>query len=352
MKKAVFILSVILFSWSGLEARAFSNGDLQSFNIDSGYDLSGRTKTNGILISTTPKLYFYIDEKSWLDLDPPSQETIKNKIISLDLEFENNIYPNLTRVFGYEWTPGIDNDSRITVLVHPMREDVGGYFNTADEYSKVQAPISNEREMVYLNTKYINKDQAKSFLAHEFMHLITFNQKDRNFQVPEDIWLNEARSEYAQTLLGYDNVYEGSNLQRRIRNFLDKPTDSIVEWQGKSYDYGALNLFTQYLVDHYGIEILSDSLKIKQTGVLSINAVLSRKGYIEDMSQIFTNWTIAVLVNNCNLGPKYCYLNKNLKNFRITPTTNFLPIVSESTLSVVSDTKQWSGNWQKFIGGQ
>ncbi len=352
MKKFLLCTVLLLFLSIGLDASAAFVGETQNFNIDQSYDFNGRSSGQAVLIVSTTKLYFYADNDWWNDLDGAVKQSVQSNINSLSLEFENKIYPKLTGVFGQEWTPGIDKDERITILLHPMKEEVGGYFNSADEYSKAQVPVSNEREMIYLNAKFVDKLQAKFFLAHEFVHLITFNQKERVFGVSDDVWLNEARAEYSSTLLGYDDVYEGSNLQRRIRNFLDKPTDSLTEWQGRPYDYGILNIFTQYLVDNYGINVLADSLRNKKTGVASINEILSERGYIDDFSQIFTNWTIAVIVNDCDLGPKYCYKNENLKNFRITATPNFLPFSDQSTLSVSSSEKQWAGNWQKFVGGK
>ena len=41
---------------------------------------------------------------------------------------------------------GIDEDSRVTVLIHPMSQGIGGYFNSGDEYSLAQNSVSNERE--------------------------------------------------------------------------------------------------------------------------------------------------------------------------------------------------------------
>ena len=188
-------------------------------------------------------------------------------------------------------------------------------------------------------------------MAHEFVHLITFNQKDRINNVQEEVWLNEARADYASTILGYDSAYEGSNLQKRAKDFLNSPSDSLTEWQDSKYDYAAASMFMHYLVDHYGINILSDSLKLKLVGIASINDILAKNGYQEDFAQIFTNWTIAMVINECSLDIKYCYLNQNLKNFRINPSLNFLPLSGNSSLSVTNVTKNWSGNWQKIIGG-
>jgi len=348
----IFLFSSILFLGLSFAVQAENLGENVNFNIDSSYDISGRSKLAASSIKITPKLYFYIDKNWWDSQSSPRQNEIINILESLSQEFENKIYPTLIRTFGSEWNPGIDGDSHITVLLHPMLKEAGGYFNSGDEYPQAQNPNSNEREMIYLNAENLNSPILKSLLAHEFTHLITFNQKDKIQGVSEEIWLNEARSEYAPAFLGYDDIYEGSNLQVRVRNFLDRPTDSLTEWQGKPYDYGVLNIFTRYLVDIYGVEILTDSLKMKKTGIESLNAVLSKKGYIEDFSQIFVNWTIAILMNDCGFGLKYCYRSPNLTNFRITPTVNFLPVSGQSTLSVISETKQWAGNWQKFIGGK
>jgi hypothetical protein len=233
-----------------------------------------------------------------------------------------------------------------------MDDAAGGYFNPGDEYPKSQVSKSNEREMIYLNANYIENPLADSFLAHEFMHLITFNYKERLHNTEEETWLNEARAEYAPTLVGYDAEYEGSNLQRRVNIFLKNPTDSITEWKGTPDDYGALNLFTQYLVEKYGIDILVDSLKSKETGIASLNEALKKRGFEKDFSDIFTDWTIAILVNDCNLAEEYCYKNGGLKSLRITPSINFLPLKGKSTLGVTQSTKNWAGNWFKFIGSK
>ncbi len=351
-KKILFLTITVAFLSLPLFIEAQDISDQQVFNIESSYDLSQRTELTATLIHLSPTLYWYIDTKFWGGLNSEQQAEIDRSLTSLSGEFETNIYPKLTRTFGSEWSPGIDKDTRITVLIHQMNKGTGGYGDTADEYPKIQIPESNEREMIYLNADYLNADYAKSLLAHEFIHLITFNQKNKKYGVIDDIWLNEARAEYAPTLLGYDQNYEGSNLQRRVKDFLDKPSDSLTEWRETPTDYGVVNLFTQYLVDHYGIQILTDSLETKEIGIASINSVLSRLGFKDNFAQIFTNWTVTVLINNCQVSDKYCYFNQNLKNFRITPLVNYLPFVGESTLSVINTTKDWSGNWHKFIGGR
>lgn len=327
-------------------------GENRVFNIESSYDLSGRTELSAELIKISSKLYWYADNIWWGKLSQQERDNTKNYFNFLTEEFESKIYPTLTAAFGFEWNPGIDKDARITILVHPMKKNSGGYTKTSDEYPRIQVPESNEREMIYLNTDYLGDNIVKSFLAHEFVHLISFNQKERAYDSIDDVWLQEARAEYAPTLLGYDADYENSNIRSRVKDFLSAPFDSLTEWRDSAPDYGVVNLFTQYLVDHYGIDILVDSLKTGKTGIDSINFALAQNSFKTNFAQIFTDWATAIFINDCSIGEKYCYFNQNLKNFRITPLINYLPLVGDSVLSVNNTTKDWSGNWHKFIGGR
>jgi len=341
----LLFLTVLLFISSSVLA-------IEDFYVDPSYDLFGREEVETRLIDTTSHLYFYFDKSWWDDLSSDKKDEVEDSLESLGKEFDDNIYPTLTSEYGSEWKPGIDNDRKITVLIHPMRGAATGYFNNGNEYSVYQNSNSNEREMVYLDARHINDDMVASYLAHELTHLITFNQKERLNNIQEEIWLNEARAEYAPTLCGYNDEYEGSYLKARVSNFLKNPSDSLTEWQGKVADYGALNLFIHYLADHYGKEILMDSLKSSKIGIESINEALKNNGFDEEFSQIFTDWTIAVFINDCSLDEKYCYLNENLKDLRVVPQSNYLPMSSESILSVFYQTKDWTGSWHKIFGGK
>ncbi len=350
-KKIIFIAGILVFLFFAFGANAATVGDVVNFNVDKGFDISGRTQVQSTLVKTGAKLYFYV-EKSWWGLQTQSKQgEILANLDSLSNEFDNNIYPTLISTFGAEWNPGIDNDSKITVLFTPMNSAEGGYFREADEYEKLQVPTSNEREMLYIAVSSIGNANAKIVLGHEFTHLITFNQKNKNFGVEEDTWLNEARADYSSTLLGYDNSYSGSNLQQRVKDFIENPSDSVTGWTGTKYDYASVSLFMHYLVDHYGVSILSDSLKSRSIGIESINEALSRRGVSKNFAQVFINWTIASAVNDCSQNSEYCYLNQNLGNIRVNPALIFLPLTGDSSLSSTNVTKNWAGNWQKIIGG-
>ncbi|MCX6764875.1 MAG: peptidoglycan-binding domain-containing protein [Candidatus Nealsonbacteria bacterium] len=352
-KKILFLaLFLVFLSLPFFSFADDSLGQKKEFFIEPSYDINNRDKISATLRVSTNQIYFYVEDEWWDKFGTSKEAEIKSALISLSQFFQDKTYPILTSTFGSEWKPGIDKDNRIAVLFHSMKEEAAGYFKANDEYPKLQAQNSNEREMVYLNTKNIISPLSKIFLAHEFLHLITFNQKEKKYGVTEDTWLNEARAEYTPMLIGPDSDYQKSYLGERVNIFLDNPSDSLTEWNGGVADYGALNLFTYYLVEKYGVKILIDSLNSKETGIKSLDEVLIKNGFKDNFSRIFTDWTLAVFVNDCSFGEKYCYQNKSLKFIRVMPSINFLPFGSKSNLIVNQSTKDWSGNWVKFIGGK
>jgi hypothetical protein len=353
-KRSAISLIVFILSLLVLPVSSFADlpDDQRSFFVDPQYNIQRMGEVSATQRQISEKAYFYVSDQWWSELTEEDQRKADHYLDSLAREFDDNIYPVLTTNYGEEWNPGIDKDDRITILLYPMKEGVGGYFRFVDEYPRLYNPRSNVREMIYVNVDFLMGHYIKSLVAHEFTHLITFNQKEKLRGISEETWLNEARAEYASTLTGYDKIYEGSNLQKRTKIFLHNSSDSIVGWTDKVEDYGGLNLFTQYLTEHYGKEILIDSLQSGASGIASINQALIKNGFKEDFAQIFTDWGIAVYINDCSLDTKYCYLNQALKDLHVIPETNFLPLRKKSQLSADGEIGNWSLKWIRFIGGE
>lgn len=355
-QKTIFVFGILVmfFVLSGLgfpcPTLADSENQLTDFFVESSYDAEKRTEVQATLQKVSKHGYFYVETDWYNNLSEIQEEAINQNLEILSQEFDQTIYPELTTLFGQEWKPGIDNDEHIYVLFHEMKQGTAGYFRTEDEAPRLQSPHSNEREMVFLNVNYLVSPLLKSFLAHEFTHLITFNQKDRLRGVEEEVWLNEARADYAPTFLGYDQEYQGSHLQKRLKTFLQSPSNSLTEWKGQPADYGIINVFIHYLVDHYGIEVLVESLKSSEVGIPSLNTQLSKLNF-DSFSQVFFNWSIATFLNDCTVGAKYCYKNENLANIKITPSLILLPATEKTEFSLDYSTTYWSGNWYRIIGG-
>lgn len=350
---------IIIFSFCLLLLAPFAKADYtgqqNSFFVDPDYDLTSRNKLNATLLLATSRLYFYVDSQWWSGISYSDRDIVNRNLYYLYHRFEDEDYSVLTKTFGSEANPGIDNDEHITVLIHSMPENISGYARSVDLVERTKDNNSNQREMVYLSGDRIVDASASRigyYLAHEFMHLITFNQKGEAANSDDDVWLNESRAEYAATLLGYDSAYSGSNLEQRTNDFWRNPSASLVSWQNDAYHYAAANLFTQYLVDYYGLKVLVDSLHSKLAGVASLNEALKQNGFTENFSQIFQDWILTVLLNDCKIGPKYCYKNTELQSLRIYPYGYYLPDNGASNLSVSNNLSNWAGNWLKIVGGR
>jgi hypothetical protein len=137
-----------------------------------------------------------------------------------------------------------------------------------------------------------------------------------------------------------------------MNSFLKDPNTSLTEWEGGEKNYGVINMFTHYLVDHYGVEILIDSLFSKNVGIKSINDALKKNGYSETFADIFTDWTIAIVLNDCNYGDKYCYLNPKFEGLKVLPDIRDIPSTHSSSFSQRVPTKNWLGRWYKIVGGK
>ena len=224
-------ISFLLFFGAPI-AHADVLNDQRVFTIDSQYDAKGRTQLNVTLRGLSKYVYFYVTDDHWNALTEFGKQQLTNLIATIGNEFDQHIYPLEIAFFGSEPNPGIDNDSRLTLLLTSLKSGVGGYFDSSNNYAKREIPTSNEREMIYLNVaQYSESRRLFSFLAHEFQHLISFNQKENTRNAVDDVWLNELRSEYAIAYVGYNTPFADSTLENRALSYLQQPSDSLTEWK-------------------------------------------------------------------------------------------------------------------------
>ena len=327
-----------------LDVSADTIGQTRIFNVNSKYDQFSRTSIGTTLMNVSNRAYFYVEDRYWNNLNPSQKTYLNDSISVLAREFDDNIYPKETQFWGAEPNPGIDNDSKITIVLEDLVSGNGGYFDTSNEYPKNIATDSNEREMIFLSVRA--GDFAKIFLGHEFQHLISYNQKESVRKIQEDVWLNELRSEYSVSLLGYNDNFYDSSLEGRVRTFLENPSDSLTEWPNVSVDYAQVDLFGQYLVEQFGPSILKETLQSSFVGIESINQFLQGHGYKEKFSNVFENWTVANYLNDTLSDRRYGYQRSELKNIRITPEQLFLSYPSPYIFSYNS--KSWQSAWYKY----
>ncbi|HAU07843.1 MAG: hypothetical protein A2568_03600 [Candidatus Yanofskybacteria bacterium RIFOXYD1_FULL_44_17] len=311
LKYGLLVLAVAMpfFAIAG-PVRADVMGEIKIFNVDKQFDKYGNSQVTATLKKIGEKAYFYIDNRY--------SANIIDKLNSLSTEFDNNIYPKETIFWGSEIAAGPDGDTKTTILFTLLSDSNGGYFNSINLYPKSSAPSSNERKMITVNVDALSGDLAKTFIAHEFQHLISFNQKELTRNIAEDTWLNELRSEYSTAVVGYDSEYK-SSLEGRLQIFLNSSLTSLTDWQNSKENYAMVSLFARYLVDQYGPEILSGSLQDRYVGMASINDYLRAKGIQQNFFDVFENWLIANYLNDNSTNKYFGYSNSELKEVKILP---------------------------------
>ena len=227
----------------------------------------------------SPRAYWYVEEGMRVN-----QEEIERAAV----EFEEVIYPGVTEYFGTEWTPGVDNDPHLTI-VHGDIRGAAGYFSSTDEYPSAIRPHSNQREMIYINSRYlaVGSEAYYHVLAHELNHAVMWNHDPS-----EATWVSEGIAELAVTLAGYRG---GS-----IRHFLGRPFVSLVHWPLDSSSigahYGGASLFMHYLYEHYsGPDRSGMRSLLAETAdnVAGIDSYLAQAGYEMDFHGVFRDWIAA-----------------------------------------------------------
>jgi immune inhibitor A len=222
------------------------------------------------------------------------------------LNFETRTYPTNRRVFGSEWTPGIDADPHIYIFLGNV-PGVGGYFSSPDEYPTLVRPYSNQHEMFYINLENAQPGNAyfDGILAHEFQHMILW-AIDRD----EDTWVSEGLSELASHINGYD--VGGSDAL-----FADQPDTQLTTWpelEDSGPHYGASYLFLAYFLEHYGEQAVSDLVAEPADGINGFNVVLAHTPPLHRrFEDLLADWVIANYLDDPELGSgRYGYSDLQL----------------------------------------
>ena len=237
----------------------------------------------------------------------------------ISAEFDNNINPKITAVFGQP--SDVDENGKVSILCFDIKDGwnelstngyVGGYFDAMDLFERDnENPCSNEMEVFYIDTYpamgVSTKDVSNCFdtIAHEFQHMINFAQNWANEGAPDvmDAWLDEALSEAAS------QIYSGEISQYRIAyyNNSSKITSgfSLLNWSGDLENYSLSYLFSQYLKEQAGIgnEVFTEVLQNPYDDYRAIEYVIKRNINSDlTFSQFMTDFRAALLLKQ-TVGP-------------------------------------------------
>lgn len=226
--------------------------------------------------------------------------------------FEDHIWPMNNAIYGDEWIPGIDGDSRLHILHQAtISASVVGAFNPEDQCPRFLCPDSNQREILYVNLDLapVNSQQYLATLTHEHQHLIQ-HHVDGN----EERWMNEGLSQLAEHLAGFHPRYvSGENM----REFLRDPDHQLNGWSFSGYDigryYGAAYLWTVYLFERFGLDFIRAMASHPHDGLAAVQRALIESGDSASVDEVFADWLLANYLDDPYAGDgRYYYQTLDL----------------------------------------
>jgi hypothetical protein len=155
-------------------------------------------------------------------------------------------------------------------------------------------------------------DVVPGILAHEFQHMISFNQRvlELGGLTQEALWLSEGLAQMAEDLVGTaflargDTtkavVYKSGNWIRAERYVRDPGSVSLIVTQGDGSlaERGGGWMFVRYLRDQRGSDaILGELTRTTRLGVANVTAVSGRSWESQ-----FPDWSAALYLDGAGVG--------------------------------------------------
>ncbi len=296
----------------------YEKGDVETFWVGN-VDTEEHHQIEAVLQVKLPHVYMWVEKGEDVDLEDLEHSARR---------FEEQTYPTNRSFFGFEWSPGVDNDVHLTILnATNLGDHVAGYFSSADEFSNLANSFSNEREMFYINLD--NNPPGTFFydgtLAHEFQHMIHW-ANDRN----EDTWVNEGLSELAMELNGFsrggaDRVFSATP-DTQLNTWTDEPELNTAH-------YGSAYLFMSYFLDRFGEELTQAVVASPADGPAGFDEALAAAGYDQRFDDVFADWLIANYLDSLTLEDgRYGYLRENPRQVALEGRYRSYPVREEMTV--------------------
>ena len=283
---------------------AYTQGAQQVFLTEDG-------EVTATLLAVSEHAYFWFDDS--LNASPQAAEIAAAQL-------EQAYYARVNHLFGQPWAPGIDGDSRFSIL---HLANIGnryelGFFSDQDEYPQSLFGDSNEQEIVYLNMNQLELGSELYFgtLVHELQHLFQWNL-DKN----EVTWFNEGLSQLSELYAGLDTVTADP--------YLEQTDIRLDRWSYEEHDidahYAASYLLLAYSWEQLGEAGIYELVRHPANGLIALRSVL--QGFQPDRSleEFMADWAVATYLDDPYAGEKYHYSRLDLPQPALQATVHQLP---------------------------
>lgn len=349
--------------------KSISEGSEQIFNVVvTANNLSTFPETSATASAIVIDQNIKVGEKTlniWLD----KRYSDNTEAIKLGEQFFNgsnssDIYHWITNVFGEEWGQTeysnlVGKTDTIDILLTDLNESytvgsyVMGYFDLRDTYTTGSYSKSNEKNMFYIDVRLLTgnftsteaekkemKQDIYSTLAHEFVHMINWYQKDILKKTTTESWLNEMLAMIGEDLVdnkitvGDTTGITGS--KGRLADFNYAYNNYDINDKDGSYsigDYAIDATYGLYLTRAYAydnLNFLKDIMHNNKPGTEAIDYALMQKGVSKNFIGTVKDFGKAVILSSADggtNGDSAVYMNRaiNSQSYMGIPY-NFEPI--------------------------
>ena len=312
----------------------FNLGATKLFHVDSNEGKVWK-QISATLRARDEHSYIWVADDNYLG---SSAQLDDNKVssqqaIELATQFED-VFTNVTTLYGYELgggpggNGGIDGDQHISILIYDIDFDVDstsagsggtmGFFWGKDEFTQTElgtTPKTNMAEIFYLDAFFTNDmfDNMISTLAHEYTHMILYNQKNIKNNQFAPAWYNEMCAMVAEDLvvanLGYDPVTVGA--QNRLPDFLSHyAVSGVTDWLAGNdvlKSYASAFAFGAFLERRYGgAEFFHSMMANSKVGQEAITEAMGSNG---DFKKAFESYLTALVYTTPPVGSSVSTFN-------------------------------------------
>ncbi|HEX7118151.1 MAG TPA: IPT/TIG domain-containing protein [Longimicrobiales bacterium] len=328
---------------AGVGARAAAEvpsvGDRKQFDVYNGDD--------GFTTITARVMYVSDHAVVYQDVNAPAGGFVEGDFETFAALFDDPIYTTDIAAFGEP--SDVDGNGRIIILFTPIVNEltergsdagfIAGFFYGIDLYSRETYAHSNEAEVFYSmvpdpngvhgdpRSRDLVLGTVPPVLAHEFQHMIHFEQRRRRNAPQDSLWISEALAHMAEDLVAAEferrgDAAQADNFRRdnieRAGEYLRSPygvslTD--VYGVGSLAERGGQWLFLKYLAGHFGgVELLRDLTQTALGGVANVEAATGVA-----WADLFDRWSIALWaddapeLNGAPIDPVYTFPNIDLR---------------------------------------
>ncbi len=262
--------------------------------------------------------------EAWIDNNTSAITTAEAQA-QID-QFTNSTYPIVTGVFGEP--SDVDSDGKVLFLYTELVDQVGdvaGFYRSKSLFSTQDGGDGNVADMMYIGLDH-SDTFFESLLAHEFQHLINYNQHVRVRNGPsETAPINEAMSHIAEDLVNQHT--QGGN-PSNIRTYTSNPSiySILAESAHDSGVRGTAYTFARSMMESFGDDIPTQLVQTSLSGIANVEDVSG-----QTFEQVYETYLARMFLAGSGLNSSYEFTYP----FFTDPTTGgrSLPVPDERAIN-------------------